>query len=149
MAAGFLVILLAFFGVVGLVIADRRGLTQKEGFGYGALLGPIGWCLLAIKEPAAGGRTTDGSNATNGSNASLQEQYPDGRSGTSHRDRPQRKCPHCAEYILMEANVCKHCGLDVPEPQPEDELRACESCYRLIRLGSEECPYCSTPRPFW
>lgn len=24
--------------------------------------------------------------------------------------RPQRKCPDCAEYILSEARVCKHCG---------------------------------------
>lgn len=25
----------------------------------------------------------------------------------------ERKCPHCAEKILREAKVCKHCGRDV------------------------------------
>ena len=24
--------------------------------------------------------------------------------------REQRKCPDCAEFILTEARVCKHCG---------------------------------------
>ena len=23
--------------------------------------------------------------------------------------RNERKCPHCAELILVEANICKHC----------------------------------------
>lgn len=25
-----------------------------------------------------------------------------------------KKCPHCAELIKIDANVCKHCGRDVP-----------------------------------
>ncbi len=24
------------------------------------------------------------------------------------------KCPHCAESVQPEANVCKHCGRDIP-----------------------------------
>ena len=24
-----------------------------------------------------------------------------------------KKCPHCAEQVLIEANVCKHCGRDI------------------------------------
>lgn len=29
-----------------------------------------------------------------------------------------QKCPHCAEYVLREAVVCKHCGRDLHEPRP-------------------------------
>lgn len=28
--------------------------------------------------------------------------------------RDERKCPWCAEVILTEAKVCKHCGRDIP-----------------------------------
>jgi hypothetical protein len=27
-----------------------------------------------------------------------------------------RKCPHCAEFIKLDAKVCKHCGRDVVRP---------------------------------
>ena len=26
-----------------------------------------------------------------------------------------KKCPYCAERVLLEAKVCKHCGRDIPE----------------------------------
>jgi len=32
-----------------------------------------------------------------------------------------RRCPHCAEYVMPEALVCKHCGRDLP-PLDESEL---------------------------
>src|SRR4051812_37945041 len=28
--------------------------------------------------------------------------------------RGQRKCPHCAQYVVIEAKVCKHCHRDLP-----------------------------------
>ena len=28
--------------------------------------------------------------------------------------RDERDCPYCAERILVKANVCKHCGREVP-----------------------------------
>ena len=36
---------------------------------------------------------------------------PNSASGGTHK-----KCPDCAEYVLIEARVCKHCGFRF-EPQ--------------------------------
>lgn len=30
--------------------------------------------------------------------------------------RKEKKCPHCAETVLVEAKVCKHCGRDFVNP---------------------------------
>lgn len=34
-----------------------------------------------------------------------------------------KRCPHCAEIIRAQANVCRYCGRDVPVENP-DALRA-------------------------
>jgi hypothetical protein len=39
------------------------------------------------------------------------------------RPRQQRECPHCAEEILVRANVCKHCGRDVAPLDDADYSR--------------------------
>lgn len=36
-------------------------------------------------------------------------------SGVSKGDR-QRKCPYCAEFVKVEAIVCKHCHKELPPP---------------------------------
>lgn len=46
----------------------------------------------------------------------------------------QVKCPHCAELILAEASVCKHCGRDV---NPSTELLQAAEEQKLNALRSE------------
>jgi hypothetical protein len=42
-------------------------------------------------------------------------------------EEARRKCPHCAEWVVREAKVCKHCGRDIPRapagwyPNPQGE----------------------------
>jgi hypothetical protein len=34
-----------------------------------------------------------------------------------------RKCPFCAELVRPEANVCKHCGRDLPAEPAHEEIQ--------------------------
>lgn len=76
------------FSIVAGVIASSKG---RSGFGYfilSLLLSPIIGILIAIGVPTI----------------NTQPQ-----AGTPHPDT-HVKCPDCKEFILKEANVCKHCG---------------------------------------
>ena len=44
-----------------------------------------------------------------------------------------RKCPHCAEHILGEAQVCKHCGRDV-EPLPVSQLDTTDDEMYVLKI---------------
>jgi hypothetical protein len=80
--------LAALSGLIGASIGGNKGLGG-QGFWLGALLGPIGWLIVATQKP-----TSAAADAT-----AAQE----GRV----------KCPHCAEWIRSEAAVCRFCGRDV------------------------------------
>lgn len=60
--------------------------------------------------------------------------------------RAERRCgrqtdaevPYCAEFVLAEARVCKHCGRDVEPrvttqpPQPTEGNKVCPGCVQII-----------------
>lgn len=83
----------AISALIGILIARSKNRDQVGGCAWGALLGPIGWLILALMATKPPSESPDG--------------------------RPLRKCPHCAEMVLMEALVCKHCQQALPPiPKP-------------------------------
>lgn len=109
------VILWIVCGIGAAAIASSKG---RSVFGWligGFLLGPIGLLLVGLMGKPAPDEST------------------------------LRKCPHCAELILKEAKVCKHCGRDVTPVR--DTTVTCRNCGTEVAIGATWCPKCKHDMP--
>jgi uncharacterized membrane protein YeaQ/YmgE (transglycosylase-associated protein family) len=77
-------------GFVAAAIYQRKGRSGLAAFIVGVLLGPIG-VILAL----------------------LSSTNQEGVEEKQLKNGEMKKCPHCAELIKMDANVCRYCGRDV------------------------------------
>lgn len=80
------VVLWLLFGVAAAIIADRRGGNGCLGFGLGVLFGPFGLIFALFQ----GGEKK--------------------REEADILAMRKKRCPMCAEAVLAEARVCRHCG---------------------------------------
>lgn len=139
----------AIAALVGVLIADSKGRGKLEGCSLGCLLGPIGWLIEALLPSKEEKEDTVATAPTSQRQAAPSAAgNASGASDESEWSRRRRKCPHCAEIILFEANVCKHCGRDVGPATEEDEVRPCLYCDAPISVTVEECPECLVHQPF-
>lgn len=83
-----LVVFWILCGVVAAVIASSKGGSGGVGFLVGALLGPLGIIISLFMGSEAG---------------KVEKQVSQGG---------MKKCPMCAEAVLAEAVICKHCRHD-------------------------------------
>jgi competence ComEA-like helix-hairpin-helix protein len=58
----------------------------------------------------------------------------------NHNIREEKKCPHCAELILVDAKVCKHCGRDVVNGFVQNKQERVQSSQRLDEVVSPPPP---------
>jgi hypothetical protein len=116
-------------GIAGGAMLSRYN-QAGTGCLLGFLLGPIGLVIAWTKRDDR--KHTETQMLLR---AAKQQPQP----SDSVPQRNERKCPFCAELILVEAIVCKHCNRDVSgtessmmsqQPPPRTEVRSPESMYQ-------------------
>ena len=89
-------------GFVGLLIGQRKG-RAGTGLLLGMFLGVIGWLIVAALKPI------DTKHSISSSRTTVRRP-----AAVANEDERRVRCPLCAEKILPEAVVCKHCGREIP-----------------------------------
>lgn len=104
-------------GIGAAAIASSKGRSAGAWLLGGLLLGPIGLLIVGFMGAPAPDVTT------------------------------VRKCPFCAETILREAKVCKHCGREVePVVAPKNTV-TCPKCGAEVAIGATWCQRCQHHMP--
>lgn len=70
----------------------------------------------------------------NTAKASRNKKGQPSAAGKFNPDEHEKKCPDCAEYIKLEARVCKHCGHEFSDEEVEQQIEE----IREIRRDGEE-----------
>lgn len=104
------------FGIVAMVIASSKERSGCGWFLLGCLIGPFALVVAALP--------------------SLHT-VPGTPSPSTHV-----KCPDCAELILIDAKVCKHCGCRLISGGVPDGMKQCPDCKRLNSVAEKFCSAC-------
>lgn len=104
------------FGIVAMVIANSKERSGCGWFLLGCLIGPFALAVAALPS-----LKTDPGAPT---------------------PRTHVKCPDCAELILIEAKVCKHCGCRLVAGGVPDGKKQCPDCKRLNDAREKHCSAC-------
>lgn len=54
----------------------------------------------------------------------------------------QKKCPQCAEWVMRQAKVCKHCGTQFDEARAEPDEKPCPHCGQGLSATASTCGKC-------
>jgi hypothetical protein len=56
------------------------------------------------------------------SSSEIEEKWQPSDTQQFNPDEHEKKCPDCAEYIKLEARVCKHCGHEFSKEEVEEKI---------------------------
>ena len=145
MITGILLVQAVAFAVLSGIVASNKN-RDPAGWGIiGFLFGLFGF----IAAVAVGEAEETQSSDRQGGQQSISLGF--------NPDEQEKKCPACAEYIKLEARVCKHCGHEFSEEEVEreigkrkDELKRriadadfyCQRNEKAVKSDGYTCPSC-------
>ncbi|GEM_PF-2168068 len=106
-------------GGIGGTIGSSKG-RAFAGFFWGALLGPIGWLLIAVGPNMIFKCKQCGIEVAEG--REMCRQCAIKSIEIKKAESQERKCPFCAEIIKKDAIICKHCKSSVEPGKPQESL---------------------------
>jgi hypothetical protein len=115
----------AAFGVLSAVVASTKNRAPAKWGALGFLFGVFGF-IAAIAVSKVEARTESSTRLSVSENAEGFDP-----------DQHEKKCPMCAEYIKLEARVCKHCGHEFSQEEVEQQITQARSDVRHRNQGGE------------
>ncbi|MBB4060055.1 hypothetical protein GGP80_000615 [Salinibacter ruber] len=120
MIVGILLIQAVAFAVLSGIVASNKnrsvGAWSVLGFVFG-LFAFVAALVVEEVEPEREYRSGDSEKQSSGIPKFNPEEH-------------QKKCPACAEYIKLEAQVCKHCGHEFSDEEVEKQVADALRDYR-------------------
>ena len=129
MIVGILLIQAVTFAILSGIVASNKN-RDPAGWGVlGFLFGLFGFiAAIAVDDAEQNthsrrrGAAPRKSQSSTNEGSSSESENQQSKSREFDPDEHEKKCPDCAEYIKLEARVCKHCGHEFAEEEVERQI---------------------------
>ncbi len=133
------------FSVLSAIVASNK---NRDPFGWstlGFLFGLFGFiAAIAVGEVEQSTRSSRRESTGKNHQSSSKQKRQRPSTQEFNPDEHEKKCPDCAEYIKLEARVCKHCGYRFSEEEVQQQIEEVKE--EEVVSSSGEPPKAENPK---